>query len=685
MHRILVLFLLFPLYTAAQLFQGSGGIIVNNGGTETTFTIPVTTSFAAHDSLFGLEEVCFTITHPAVQELHVILRSPSGTEVWLTGMKSCKGSNFYNTCLSQPELRSVTIGTAPYTGSFRPVGNLGRFNAGKNGNGAWQLVIKDFVGGGGSGTLESWSLRFGAAPARPVIFSSSSLPVIQINSPYKLTEVDVPIDLLVIDNGKQRNAVNNAVYSYKGRALCHVRGSSSRMFEKRNLKLELKTADGNGDTSAALCGMPADSDWILTACYADKTLLRNYLSHEIFRRMGHYTPRCRFAEVMINGEYAGVYMLMEQVKRGKSRVDVNKLSPEDEKFPDITGGYILQIDRVNVPGWYSLHPGVSANGARFFYQYNYPRAEIITPAQMHYIKSVLDTFETVMASQGFSDPQTGYRRIMETGSFVDYFILGELSKNVDAYKLSTYLYKDHAADGGRLHVGPVWDHDLAWHNANFGNAFDEREWQHVHNNSANPIPTWWRRLMEDSLFTDELYCRYSGLREGLLSESRLHALIDSLSVALSEARERNFRQFPILGAYIWPNPQGNDSTTSYESEIGDLKSWIVKRAAWLDGMIVGACPAVVASPLITQPVTPLVYPALFTDRLYIGTRGLQTGIVSLELFSADGSRIIARDYLVGDNSELLLQVPELPCGLYVLRVFDGNQVTHTKVVRVAGE
>jgi subtilisin-like proprotein convertase family protein len=659
----------------AQSFSGTGGAIINN--TTYNFTIGVNGLPAQIDSTFGLQNVGIDITHPAVEQLHIYLRSPSGIQVELTGTKSCKGDGFVNTTFMSGAPLSIASATAPFTGTFSPVGNLGRVNNEMPGNGTWRLFIHHLSPSSFTGTVNGWTLTFGPSPAKAVILSSSNLPIVFINTPggAPLTESDTLVSLGIIDNGSSRNYITDNRNSFNGKASCHIRGSSSRMFEKKNLKIELKNMSGGLDTMAALAGMPVESDWMLTACYTDKTLIRNALSQDLFRQMGHYTPRYRFVEVVLNDEYFGVYMLMEQVKRGNSRVNIKKMEPISSQFPEITGGYIVQIDRTDNPGWYSSLPGVSANGAKFFYQYNYPKYDVITLPQQNYLKAVLDTLENTLAASYFNDVEAGYRRYIDIESFIDYLILQEVAKNVDAFKLSMYLYKDNHIDGGKWHAGPVWDFDLAWHNANYGNAFNPDIWQHVHNNSSNPIPKWWGRLLEDSLFSNRLQCRYRRLRETYFSNDEMFKYIDSQTELLKEARERNFRQFPIIGAYIWPNPQQQAGAT-YQTEIEDLKTWVVNRCAWLDGNVPGQCLSVgLTSYQNDNHIN--VYPNPFTESFTVNAEKVDR-IRLLDMTGSCVKEIKPTDSLQTMN----VNVAQLPEGLYFVELTNGKTIIFKKLLKL---
>lgn len=687
MKKLFTFFLLsFPFVFFSQTYSGSGGQIINNGGQETGFNLNVTTlNPSIIDSIFGLEEVMIDVIHPEVKELEIYLASPSGTTIHLTGALSCKGANFNNTCFKNGMPTSVTIGNAPYTGTYNAVGNIGRFNSKKSGLGTWRLYVKDFVAGPNTGTVVNWSLKFSNSPAKPVLLNSSNLPLVFLTTPnnQNLSSTSTLITVGIVNNGSARNYITDPKNNFNGKAMCHVRGSSSKMFEKNNLKLELTDASGLLETPASLLGMPAESDWILTASYSDKTLMRNALTQQLFQKMGHYSPRYKFVELFINNEYYGVYILMEQIKRGTNRVKIDKTAPGDNQWPYITGGYIFQINRTDDAGWYSLKPGISSNQSKFYYQYNYPRDIEITPQQKNYIKTVVDSFETVLSSPTFTDPAKGYKKFINDDDFIDFLIINELSKNVDAYRLSSYIYKDNVMDGGKMHIGPVWDFDLAWHNCNFGNTASEAGWQFTQSNSAYPIPTWWTQLMQDPNFKNKLYCRYHSLRQNALKDSEIFKFIDETESLLGESQKRNFKQFPILGSYVYPNPQSQVGA-NYLTEISDLKSWVSKRSAWLDNNVPGFCNSIGLNEIPFSGNNFSVYPNPFSDILNVEFIMSKTEKVKIDVINIIGQNVLSvkdEDKSKGECSESVDLNGLIP-GSYLLRLEIDGQVSFKKVLKL---
>ena len=218
-------------------------------------------------------------------------------------------------------------------------------------------------------------------------------------------------------------------------------------------------------------GMPAHSDWVLLAPYNDVSAVRDPLAFQLWRDMGHWGPRTRMVELTLNGEYRGIYILSEAIKRGTDRVNIAKLKKSDTEGRDLTGGYLLRIDTFNEDDatFTSKVPGIGDGimTSQITWSCIYPKKKNLQPEQMAYIQSFVDTVEQVIQSDYFADPKTGYARYIDVPSFVDYFIHTELSLNADGYKRSAYFYKEkqHAdGTGGKLVAGPVWDYNLAYGN-----------------------------------------------------------------------------------------------------------------------------------------------------------------------------------------------------------------------------
>ncbi len=420
-----------------------------------------------------------------------------------------------------------------------------------------------------------------------VNFTSSNLPIIIIdtNGEWIPDEPKIEAEMKIIDNGAgNRNYVTDNVYAYEGKIGIEVRGHSSQRFDKKQYGIELWDENGN-DINASLLGMPEESDWVLNASHIDKTFLRNVLIFKFANDMGRYASRTKYFELILNGDYRGIYILQEKIKRDKNRVDIKKIDPEDISGDKLTGGYILHIDRPeeDEKKWYSPYPPILGGYGRVYYNIQEPKLEDIAQEQFDYIKNYITQFETILSTNVYNDPFSGYYNYIDVDSFVDCYLLNEFSKNTDAYRLSAYFYKDRDSEKGKLVMGPLWDFDISFGLADYDDGHNPFGWQSFKQSNgdiANPFYTI--KLMNDPVFINKLSKRWYELQKTILSYLSVTYYIDSQTAILSEAISRNSARWPELfdgNSYVWPN---KNNFTSYEAEVNYLKSWLSQRYYWLN-------------------------------------------------------------------------------------------------------
>ena len=410
-------------------------------------------------------------------------------------------------------------------------------------------------------------------------FVSSNLPLVVINTNGQ-TIPDAPkiiATMGIIWNGDgKRNSLTDPKKNYNGKIGIEIRGSSSQMFPKKSYCVETKSSD-LVTTDFSLLGMPEENDWVLYAPYTDKTMIRDVLTYTLDASFGHWSPRCRFVELFLNGSYEGIYVLMEKIKRNKNRVDIAKLTTTDIAGADLTGGYIIKIDKTTGSfgeGWYSNYSNLVGTT---YYQHEYPKPDVIVTPQRNYIKEYVKGMEDALYQEKFTGAGS-YHDFLNDSSFVDFMIINELAKNVDGYRLSSYLYK---GKNDRINCGPIWDFNLGYGNANYYNGWSPYGFQYQMNLGTDywQTPFWWNKLLLDQSYVNKLKKRWATLRKKELSNQRVTFVIDSLTNVISEAKDRNYQRWPILGQWIWPNFNvGN----SFDSEVAWMKSWISDRLIYLD-------------------------------------------------------------------------------------------------------
>ena len=353
------------------------------------------------------------------------------------------------------------------------------------------------------------------------------------------------------------------------------RGNASWNFPKKPYRLKF-------DEKQQLLDAPAKAKkWTLINNYGDKTLMRNILAFELSRRFGlAYTPYCHPVDVVLNGEYRGCYQLCDQIEVNKNRVNIIEMEPEDVTLPELSGGYLIEVD------------AYASTEASHFYStlgtpvtIKSPDDEDIVNAQTRYITDYFNRMENAVFASNFADPETGYRRYLDLDSFLKHFMVGEMSGNTDTY-WSVYMTKDRESD--KFFTGPVWDFDIAFDN-------DQRTYpieahtDYIFASKNSSVASEAMRQMVNRIVKED-----DGARQRLLelwSEARNTKGIDETSLLeyvdktvelLNESQKLNFLRWNILSERVHENPQASGS---YEGEVAIVKNFIRKRLPQMDGFI----------------------------------------------------------------------------------------------------
>jgi hypothetical protein len=446
----------------------------------------------------------------------------------------------------------------------------------------------------GSGTANSPTATEAYSFMEPGVAAfSSNLPLVVLDTfgervPYGQK---IPVVARFVEAKTGRSSLLGSP-DFEGLGELNVRGHTSLRFPKHSYHFQTKQ-EGYGSRKVALLGLPKESDWVLYAPYVDKSLIRDVLGYELSNQMGRYATRTRLVEVFLNDSrgqlsqrnYIGVYVFEEKIKRGKNRVAIEKLTPEDINEPNISGGYIIKKDHSDqvdnpddsIPMLGGSTPRKessfrSNHGSQFYYVE--PKGDQITAEQKTWLRQYINKFERVLYGDDFRDPKTGYAAYVDSDSFIDHHLLVELSKNIDGFRFSTFYYKDR---GGRLNMGPIWDWNLSFGNANAREGFNPEGWYWSQLDDRQY--SWFRRLFEDPDFAQRYVDRWGELRTNQFAIVKILARIDELAALLNEAQARNFRRWRVLGRNVWPNAFVGKS---FGDEIGFLKEWIRQRIEWMD-------------------------------------------------------------------------------------------------------
>ncbi len=524
------------------------------------------------------------------------------------------------------------------------------------------------------------SITYGPIPSwfvPPFILTSSNLPIVVLDT-YNVAIPDEPkIDgtMGIIFNGDNNtNYITDPFNEFYGQIAIEKRGSSSNSFPMKSYALETRGPD-SVNYNVSLFDWPSDNDWILYAPYTDKAMIRNVLTYDLGRQMGQYAPRTKLCEVILNGSYIGVYVLMERIKINPGRVDVDPLNYTDTLDNQLTGGYIIKLDKTTGGGvfaWTSPYTAQAPSTGPIFYQLHDPDISELHPLQLNYIHNYVDNWETVLKSTNFANPQTGFRAFSDELSFIDFMLINELSKNVDGYRISTFLHKKRFSEGGKLFAGPLWDFNLGWGNANYCQGGQTSGWEINFNsvcqgNGSLMNPFWFNRMLQDTVFANNVNCRWTDLRTSILSDSYLMAYIDSMATILTEPAVRNYNRWPILGVYVWPN---NYVGNTYQEEITYMKNWILARTAWMDANMFGTC-----SSLGIDNSKSFVEIVPNPAQTHVTVTGLPVNSI---IVLSDFSGKIIKQILIQETTTLI-DVSELANGIYFLT--ETNYGIHEKIIK----
>lgn len=432
-------------------------------------------------------------------------------------------------------------------------------------------------------------------------FTDSNLPIVVITTDNGANIPDEPKVLgtmkIIWHQDGSRNYMsdidNPEFLNYDGRIGIEIRGSSSQMFNKKPYGLETLQDDNITNNNVSIFGMPEENDWILNSLAYDQTGMRDFLSYELSEALGQYASRCQYCEVVINGNYNGLYVFMEKIKPDKGRVNIEKMNQTCNNYPEVTGGYITKADKTtggDPVAWTMQGYGGGGWGGGWGnstdFIHHYPKPSDITNAQNNYIHGVFNDLASV-SNQHNTSAASGIPSVIDIPSFVDFMMIAEFASNVDVYSFSTFFHKDRM---GKLRAGPVWDYNLAFGFDAFGNRSKYDVWQF--NNQDNNGPKFWKDLFDTDLFRCYLAKRWFELTEPgqPLNYDRVCNRIDEIDALITEAVARDNQRW--------------NQMNQHAQYVNNMKTWIQQRINWLNQNIgsYSGCADVDLPPLVISKI-----------------------------------------------------------------------------------
>lgn len=486
------------------------------------------------------------------------------------------------TTVAGAEIRYTTDGTVPTASSSRYAGSPVALT------GTTQLRAQVFVGGAAGGRMSS------AVYIARTFDLSSKLPIMIVDGYGKGKPMDKAVSLdaavMVFEPKAGASASVADPPTIAARAGYHVRGQSSARFPQTPYKVELWD-NANQDADYPVLGMPAESDWALIPPYYDRALIRNPLAYDLGREMGLESPRWRFAEVYINyaarpvsaEDYQGIYWVTETIKNSGVRTDLKQLREMDVSLPALSGGYIFKFDQaatepptLTCTGSTPLSGGLGGGGTSAGTCWR--DLEVVDPSPLmpeqqtwltQYIQKLHDTLHAT--------PIGDYRAYIDVPSFVDYLIVNEITRNVDAYVRSAFYHKDR---DGKIKAGPLWDYNFSLAVGGSTTLDPAGPWNFAGTRNVN---NWYPKLTGDATFMAEVKTRFKALRQTVLAPAAVEKRITDLAAQVAgEPIMRDYAKWPVATVYRSSGIVRGPTATTWEEQVQALRTFVLARLAWME-------------------------------------------------------------------------------------------------------
>jgi hypothetical protein len=489
------------------------------------------------------------------------------------------------TAVAGAEIRYTTDGTLPSASSTLYAGTPLALTA------TTQLRAQPFVAGAASGAVSTalYILR--------TFDLSSDLPIVLVDGygkgepTDKNTYKDAAVMVFEPVSG---TASLTALPTLAARAGWHLRGQSSANFPQAPYKVELWD-NANKDADYPVIGMPADSDWALIPPYYDRTLVRNPFVYTLGHDMGMEAPRVKYAEVYLNWEargiaesdYQGIYWVTETIKNNKVRTNLKQLKESDTVLPQISGGYIFKFDqlaaeepKIACTGSNPISGGLGGGGGGGMRGTCWTDLEVVDPdplgaEQKAWLAQYIQTFHNALHATPIGD----YAQYIDVPSFVDYLLVNELTRNVDAYVRSAYFFKDR---DGKLKGGPLWDYNFALAVGGANTIDPMGGWQYAGSRNIN---NWFPKLTSDPAFMTLVKARWAALRQGLMADAALDQRITDMAAPLTKAITHDYSKWPVATVMANSGIVRGPTVTTWQEQLQAMRTFVSARTAWMDSQL----------------------------------------------------------------------------------------------------
>lgn len=372
-------------------------------------------------------------------------------------------------------------------------------------------------------------------PVKPNKINDFPIVAIESSKPYsRVSETDSHCRVTIKESDKQIDSLP---------AQIHLRGNSTSNCPKRPFLLKF-------EEDIPLLDMPSAHSWVLLANYYDKTMSRNALAFYIAENSNlQWTPHYQFVELYFGSEHKGTYQLTEKIEVHSHRVNIS------------SDGWLVEIDSRTKES----EPSFRIESMESPIRIHYPNPPI-SKERLSRIKSSFLNVENVFQSASFTDSIEGWRKYLDEKSWIDWYLVNEIAKNVDAVFFSScFMY---SSGDGKIVIGPVWDYDLAFGNTTFNSTDTPEDW-YIRNSY------WYQRLFEDPVFASavkERFAYFYDRRDDYIQFIRDNAKVLEPHICANE------EIWHTMGRQLWEEPFYG----SYEENVEALIDWLSRRMEWMN-------------------------------------------------------------------------------------------------------
>lgn len=399
--------------------------------------------------------------------------------------------------------------------------------------GLYNAIVTDSGRGEGYSTEVCVTIVLNSKNGGELHYSSGFLTVRSEDSGFGLiVKTGLPVVYIDTENAKPINSKTNEIPAvlqikgyggYEGHSSikCNVRGRGNTTWTWPKKPYLVKLSE-----KESLLGLPPHKRWVLLANFMDRTLMRNLVSMKVASMTSlAWTPRCVPVELVLNGKHVGSYLLIEQVRVDKNRINISEKT-----------GYVLELDfhYDNKVQWIDPHGHCWMRASGIPFGIKNPDPDEITSTQLSYIKKYVNDAAAALYGPDFADPVKGYAAWIDVDSFIDYWIVFEVMGNHELGNPGSVFF--HKADGGKLVAGPCWDFD--WGVLSYNTSPGART------GLINHEAIWYARLFQDPVFAQKVRDRFQELLPQL---ETIPAYIDDCERLLTESARLNFSMWDPAG------------------------------------------------------------------------------------------------------------------------------------------